>query len=122
MYKVGPFHAQTVIFQTHRGQEYVPYVFQLFAALLEANPSASLSRYYLSLIPPILSAELWVSKGNVPALVRLLSSMIPRGASEIVKDNQLERLLTIFQQLVATKTHETYAFELIECIISSFSR
>lgn len=102
-------------------QEFVPYVFQLFAALLEANPSASLSRYYLSLIPPILSPELWASKGNVPALVRLLSSMIPRGASEIAKNNQLERLLAIFQQLVGTKTHETNGFELLECIISSFS-
>lgn len=100
--------------------EFVPYVFQLFAALLEANPSASLSRYYLSLIPPILSPELWVSKGNVPALVRLLSSMIPRGASDMAKNNQLERILAIFQQLVATKTHETYGFELLECIISTF--
>lgn len=121
MYKVRRIHAQIPFFQTDRGKEFVPYVFQLFAALLEANPSASLSRYYLSLIPPILSPELWGSKGNVPALVRLLSSMIPRGASDIAKNNQLERLLTIFQQLVATKTNETYGFELLECIISSFS-
>lgn len=46
--------------------------------------------------------------------------MIPRGASEIAKNNQLERLLAIFQQLVATKIHETYGFELLECIISNF--
>ena len=68
----------------------------------------------------MLRPELWVSKGNVPALVRLLSSMIPRGASEMAKEQQLERLLAIFSQLVSTKTNEVYGFELLECIISSF--
>lgn len=95
-------------------------MFQLFAALLEANPSGTLSEYYQSLIPPILSPELWGSKGNVPALIRLLSAMIPRGASDMVKNNQLVRLLAIFQQLVGTKTFEVYGFELLECIISNF--
>ena len=100
--------------------EFAPYVFQLFAALLEANPSGSLSEYYESLIPPILSPELWVSKGNVPALMRLVSSMIPRGALNMVKENQLQPLLAIFQQLVGTKLFEVYGFELLECIISNF--
>ena len=100
--------------------EFVPYVFQIFAALLEANPSASLSEYYQSLIAPILSPELWSSKGNVPALVRLLSSMIPRGASEMAKSGQIETLLAIFSQLVSAKSNEIYGFELLECIISSF--
>ncbi|KAA6407194.1 MAG: chromosome segregation Cse1 [Lasallia pustulata] len=100
--------------------EFTPYVFQLFAALLEANPSASLSEYYQSLVSPILAIEVWVSKGNVPALVRLLTSIIPRGATEIAKNNQLEPILGIFQQLVATRTNEIYAFELLECIVSIF--
>lgn len=95
-------------------------MFQLFAALLEANPSASLSEYYQSLVSPILAIEVWVSKGNVPALVRLLTSIIPRGATEIAKNNQLEPILGIFQQLVATRTNEIYAFELLECIVSIF--
>jgi exportin-2 (importin alpha re-exporter) len=101
--------------------EFIPYVFQLFAALLEANPSGSLSQYYQSLIPPILSPELWMYKGNVPALVRLLSSMITRGAADIARSNQLERLLAIFSQLVSTKTNETFGFELLECILENFA-
>jgi exportin-2 (importin alpha re-exporter) len=100
--------------------EFVPYVFQLFAALLEANPSGSLSEYYQSLIPPILNPGLWSTKGNVPALVRLVSSIIIRGSSEIAKSNQVETMLAIFSQLVSTKSNEIYGFELLECIISNF--
>ncbi|KAL9104414.1 MAG: hypothetical protein Q9163_000619 [Psora crenata] len=94
----------------------------LFAALLEANSSASLSAYYTSLIPPILNPAPWTSKGNVPALVRLLSAIIPRGVREIGQSDQLKTLLGVFQQLVATRTNEIYGFELLECIISSFAR
>lgn len=111
---------QSLKLKTNLNPEFTPYVFQLFAALLEANPCASLSEYYQSLISPILAIEVWVSKGNVPALVRLLTSIIPRGATDIANNNQLEPILGIFQQLVANRTNEIYAFELLECIISSF--
>ena len=100
--------------------EFVPYVFQLFAALLEANPSGSLSEYYTSLLPPILNPAPWASKGNVPALVRLLSAIISRGVTEITQNNQLETVLGVFQSLVATKTNETFGFELLECIVDKF--
>lgn len=106
---------------TDRSAEFIPYIFQLFAALLEANPSASLSKYYQSLVPPILKPDLWVSKGNVPALVRFLSSAIPRGATNMVENQQLERLLSIFSQLVSIKANEIYGFELLECIIANFT-
>ncbi|OAX77374.1 hypothetical protein ACJ72_08330, partial [Emergomyces africanus] len=73
--------------------EFAPYVFQLLAALLEANPSGTLPEYYQNLIGPILMPAMWESKGNVPALVRLLSSIIPRGADSITKNNQIEPIL-----------------------------
>ncbi|KZF21366.1 putative importin alpha re-exporter [Xylona heveae TC161] len=98
-------------------QEFMPYVFQLFAALLEANPSGSLSDYYKSLISPILMPPLWESKGNVPALVRLLSSIIARAAEDIAKGNQIEPILGIFQKLVSTKVNESYGFDLLECVV-----
>lgn len=101
--------------------EFIPYVFQLFAALLEANPSATLSEYYRSLITPILTPALWSSKGNVPALVRLLTAIIQRDSHAITQAGQLENVLGIFQQLVNTKTNELYGFELLESVISKFS-
>ncbi|KAF2083874.1 Cse1-domain-containing protein [Saccharata proteae CBS 121410] len=99
-------------------QEFAPYVFQLFAALLESNPSGTLSDYYKALVQPILMPSLWESKGNIPALVRLLSAIIPRGAQHIVEANQIEPILGIFQKLISTKTNESHAFDLLETIVA----
>ncbi|KAJ5109859.1 hypothetical protein N7532_002504 [Penicillium argentinense] len=95
-------------------QEFMPYVFQLFAALLEANSSATLPTYYQELIGPILMPVMWDSRGNIPALVRLLSSIIPRGSQYIAENNQIEPILGIFQKLVSTKANEAYGFDLLE--------
>ena len=59
-------------------------------------------------------------KGNIPALVRLLAAIIARGASEIADNNQLETLLSIFQQLVSAKANEIQGFELLESIVANF--
>lgn len=99
--------------------EFAPYVFQLFAALLEANPSGTLPDYYKSLIPPILDPTPWSSKGNVPALARLLTAIIPRAAPDLVQGNHLDNILGLFQRLIATKTNEAYGLELLECIFIS---
>ncbi|KAJ5139314.1 Chromosome segregation protein Cse1 [Penicillium bovifimosum] len=101
-------------------QEFMPYVFQLFAALLEANPSATLPTYYQELIGPILMPVMWDSKGNIPALVRLLTSIIPRGSKFIFENNQLEPILGIFQKLVSTKANESFGFDLLEAVVGSF--
>ncbi|KAG9544311.1 Cse1-domain-containing protein, partial [Aureobasidium melanogenum] len=97
-------------------QEFQPYVFQVFAALLEANPSGSLPSYYQSLLGPILTLDMYNSRGNVPALVRLLSSMIPRAVEQIVANNQLEPILVIFQKLISSKANESLGFDLLEAI------
>jgi exportin-2 (importin alpha re-exporter) len=99
--------------------EFAPYVFQLFAALLEANPAGQLTDYYKNLLQIVIMPAVWDSRGNVPALVRLLTSMIIRDAEDIVAKNQLEPILGIFQKLISTKTHEASAFELIECVVGN---
>jgi exportin-2 (importin alpha re-exporter) len=98
----------------------MPYIFQLFAALLEANPSATLPEYYQNLIAPILLPVMWESKGNVPALVRLLAAVIPRGAQFILQNNQIEPILGIFQKLLSTKANEGHGFDLLEAVVGSF--
>jgi len=98
----------------------MPYVFQLFAALLEARPDGPLSDYYKALVAPVLMPALWESRGNVPALSRLLSSIIPRGASDIEANNQIEPILGIFQRLMSGKARtELYAFDVLEAVITS---
>ena len=99
-------------------QEFSPYIFQLFSALLEANPSGELSSYYRSLFQIIIQGAVWEQRGNVPALARLLSAMIVRDAQHIVATKQLEPILGVFQKLVATKAHEVYSFELIEAVVA----
>lgn len=102
-------------------QEFQPYVFQLFAALLEVNPSGAMSEYYLSLVGPVLELQLYNSRGNVPALVRLLTAIINRGAANILANNQLQAVLLVFQKLLASKANETYAFDLLETVICKFN-
>jgi exportin-2 (importin alpha re-exporter) len=100
--------------------EFMPYVFQLFAALLEARPHGPLSDFYKALVAPVLMPALWESKGNVPALARLLSSIIPRSAADIVANNQVEPILGIFQKLMAGKTRtELYGFDVLEAVVTS---
>ncbi|KAL2871331.1 putative chromosome segregation protein Cse1 [Aspergillus lucknowensis] len=101
-------------------QEFVPYIFQLFAALLEANPSGTLPSLYQGLIAPILAPQVWESKGNIPALVRLLSSIISRGSQYILENNQLINTLGIFQKLLSSKTNESYGFDLVESVVEHF--
>ena len=101
-------------------QEFQPYVFQIFAALLEANPSGTLPDYYQSLLSATLVIDLYNSRGNIPALVRLLTSMSPRAAAQIVANNQIEPILVIFQKLISSKANESYGFDLLESIINNF--
>ncbi|KAA8643278.1 hypothetical protein EYZ11_002332 [Aspergillus tanneri] len=101
-------------------QEFIPYIFQLFAALLEANPSGTLPNYYQNLVAPILMPVMWDSKGSTPALVRLLSSIISRGSQYIMESQQVEPILGIFQKLLSSKTNESYGFDLLESVIANF--
>ncbi|CAG8955249.1 hypothetical protein HYFRA_00011231 [Hymenoscyphus fraxineus] len=100
-------------------QEFMPYVFQLFAALLESRPQGSLSPYYQALASSVLIPITWDNRGSVPALARLLSSIIPRSAGDIVSNNQLEPILGIFQKLMSKKQTELYSFDILEALVTS---
>jgi exportin-2 (importin alpha re-exporter) len=101
-------------------EEFMPYVFQLMAALLEAEPSKPLPSEYIPLIAPILGPALWDQRGNIPALVRLLSAITTRAADQLVQGNQVENVLGIFQKLVSTKANESYGVDLLETAIATF--
>lgn len=97
----------------------MPYVFQLLAAMLEINPKDPLPEFSKDLVTPILAPSLWESRGNVPALCRLLAAILPRSARDIITNNQLEPILGIFQTLINKARTELYAFDLLEAIITS---
>lgn len=79
--------------------EFTPYVFQILAQLLEYRPNG-LGEAYAALFPPLLSPTLWQSKGNIPALVRLLKAYLFKAGPELV--GHLLPMLGIFQQLIST--------------------
>jgi exportin-2 (importin alpha re-exporter) len=100
--------------------EFMPYVFQVLAQLLESSPSDAVSDNYKALLGPLLNPPLWDTRGNVPACTRLLSAVIPRAEKSIVAEGQLEPILGIFQKLLAGRKSELYAFDILDSIVKSF--
>lgn len=98
----------------------MPYVFQTLAALLEANPAGTMPVQHLKILELLLSPSLWETRGNIPGCTRLLSVIIPRAASHIQANNQLDAILGIFQSLVALKKMELFGLDLLEAITVSF--
>jgi exportin-2 (importin alpha re-exporter) len=101
--------------------EFRPYIFQLLALMVATNPSPSITPRMQNLLQPTLTPSYWDSKGNVPALNRFLCNAIPKCAEQIAAANQTEAILIIFQKLVSSKAYETYAMDLIEVVVQSFS-
>lgn len=94
--------------------EFVPYVFQVFAQLLEYRPG--LGAAYTSLFPPLLTPALWERKGNIPALTRLLQAYLKKGGKELASGGHLGGILGVFQKLLASRSSETNAFDLLSSI------
>lgn len=53
-------------------QEFHPYVFQIFAQLIELHPMELPAFYMSTLFQPLLAPMFWERAGNVPALSRLM--------------------------------------------------
>ncbi|CAM9594681.1 unnamed protein product, partial [Phaeothamnion confervicola] len=92
--------------------EFTPYVFQILAQLLEGRPPP-FSPAYMALFPPLLSPALWESRGNVPALVQLLSAYIRKDVGALVAAGHLVPMLGIFQKLNASRATEGSGFTLL---------
>lgn len=97
--------------------EFTPYVFQIFAQLLEYRPAnTGLGDAYKMLLGPFLSPAIWERRGNIPALTRLLQAYLMKGAAEIVASQQLQAMLGVFQKLLASKASEISAFDLLGAV------
>ena len=100
--------------------EFVPYVFQIFAAVLELNPTAPVPGDFKLLIEGVLAPAPWETRGNIPPLVRFISAIIPKATAEILSENKLEPILSIFQRLLSGKKTEQNAFDILEAVVGSF--
>ncbi|KAL8400539.1 hypothetical protein RB594_000797 [Gaeumannomyces avenae] len=103
--------------------EFVPYVFQLFAALIEASPSTEAPASLTSLSELLLQTTRWDSMGvNLPAPARFLTAMIPKAAKAILDGNRLQQVVDIFEKLFSKSKRllQESAFDLLEAMAKSF--
>ncbi|CEH16542.1 Nuclear export receptor CSE1/CAS (importin beta superfamily) [Ceraceosorus bombacis] len=104
--------------------EFAPYVFQILAQMLELHKSTdgSLPEIYTGLLPSLLTPTLWASRGNVPALVRLLQAYLDRGSAQIVAEGRIGAMLGIYQQLIASKINDEHGFALLNSLFENLPK
>lgn len=99
-------------------QEFIPYSFQILAFILENYPkNEELPVEYAQLIKPLCSPQVWEFKGNIPAIKRLLSSIIQFKPSLFSSVETITPILGIYQKLISSKQNEILGFEFLETIL-----
>lgn len=63
--------------------EFMPYVFQMLALLLEMRESSPIPEAYLALFPCLMSPTLWDRPGNVTPLIKLVCAFIRVGSPQV---------------------------------------
>ncbi|KAK9897295.1 putative importin-alpha export receptor [Cystobasidium minutum MCA 4210] len=95
--------------------EFSPFVFQILSQLLELH-SDGLPEAYQALLQPILMAPLWMQRGNIPALTRLLRAVLEKGPNSIVQGNHLPAIRDITRYLLDSKANDAYGAEIVEAL------
>mmetsp|Transcript_37310 Transcript_37310/g.42627 ORF Transcript_37310/g.42627 Transcript_37310/m.42627 type:complete len:811 (+) Transcript_37310:138-2570(+) len=100
--------------------EFTPYVFQVFAQLLEFRQKGTgLGDAYSSLLIACVTPAAWERKGNIPALTRLLRAYLQQAPVEVLKLDCFMKIMGVWQKLISSKSNERSAFELLTSIICS---
>lgn len=99
-------------------QEFIPYSFQILSFILENYPKdEDLPVEYEQMIKPLCSPQVWEFKGNIPAIKRLLSSIIKFKPIIFNNIENITPILGIYQKLISSKVNDTLGFELLESIL-----
>ncbi|XP_057340091.1 exportin-2 [Microplitis mediator] len=101
-------------------QEFIPYVFQILALLLELRAGSEVPESYMSLFPCLLAPSLFDRQGNIHPLNRLLQAYVNLGAHQIIAQDKTSGLLGVFQKLIASKANDNEGFLLMQAIIQHF--
>ncbi|CAN6439530.1 unnamed protein product [Victoria cruziana] len=97
---------------------FLPYALQIFALMIDVN-RPPLPTTYMQLFSPLLSPELWMTRSNVPALVRLLQAYLQKGPMEL--NQRLSEVLGIFQNLIDSARAEEYGFYIVNTVVENLS-
>ena len=102
--------------RTNEAAEYIPYVFQVLAQMLELHTSG-VPDAYRGLLPMLLKVDAWAQKGSVPGLVKLLKAFLARDAQAMVAAGQVNQVLGVVQQrLIPSKANDGWGFELLQAV------
>jgi exportin-2 (importin alpha re-exporter) len=101
------------------GAEYIPYVFQILAQMLELHTS-DVPTDYRSLLPFLLQPAIWQQKGSIPGLVKLLKAFLARDGKQMVAMGQVAAVLGIIQQrLIPSKINDVWGMELLQAVMQN---
>lgn len=95
--------------------EFSPFVFQILSQLLELH-SDGLPEAYQALLQPILMAPLWMQRGNIPALTRLLRAVLQKGSNIVVQGNHLTPIKDIVRFLLESKANDSFGCDIVEAL------
>lgn len=97
--------------------EYIPYVFQILAQMLDLHTGVPTA--YRSLLQHLLMPSIWQQKGSVPGLVKLLKAFLARDSAEMVQTGSFTSVLAVVQQrLIPSKLNDAWGFELLQGVVS----
>jgi len=91
--------------------EFHSYVFQILSQLLELN--TSITPPFASIFPSLMAPQLYDNLGNIPALTRLISAYLAKGATQAPVSQKYDAILGIFQQLISKKATDVSGSQLL---------
>lgn len=103
--------------------EFTPYVFQIFAQMIEGRPTElGLGTFFLNIFNLIKKPAVWVNKGEIPALTRLLQAYVEKAPAELAAAGQTEAILGIYQKLLSSNITHSKGVDLVNAIMINFDR
>ena len=97
--------------------EYIPYVFQIMAQMLDLH-TGDVPADYRSLLPLLLTPAAWQQKGSIPGLVKLLKAFLSHDVRSMIAGDQLKPVLGVVQQrLIPSKINDGWGFELLQAVV-----
>lgn len=98
--------------------QYIPYVFQVLAQMLDLHSTGEVPPEYQNLLPFLFTPAIWQQKGSIPGLVKLLKTFLGRDAPQMFAAGQIASVLAVVQQrLIPSKVNDAWGFELIQSVV-----
>ncbi|KAH8102322.1 Cse1-domain-containing protein [Cristinia sonorae] len=100
-------------------EQYIPYVFQLFAQMLDMHTD-TVPAAYRELLSFLLTPASWQQKGSIPGLVKLLKAFLARDTAHVISTGQYTAILAVIQQrLIPSKLNDVWGFELLQSVVQT---